>query len=259
MSKTLIVLALLAGLSGHCQIVTTTSLLSNGNFWGFTLGNPYDQVVRPYGFVKTNNSGPSFSYYYIMINAAWNGVDYNKHYTSVDTLFGTSLSNFDSLNISFTTKLINWFGGDNSNPPITGSVKYKTNDSIIFNSNQSYSVSFNTTIKNNLSLKCIASTYGQIYLYGLTIKGYSTTTITTGINSIVNSDFDLFVSGNAIKTKTYNEKFQLKVFDTAGKQVFESPLQNVVETDLDEGIYILNVINQNGNLIQSKRVLIYNK
>lgn len=251
MKKTFTKLALLAGLTGFSQ-TTTTSLVTT------------QTLVSLQTFTNTETSSGNILQsnpptYPIGILLEQGGNFFGAVSFTLSSTNNFNYTGFDSLKVD--VKAINRSNNNTTSITINGTslplnyvVKHITYTTTVINGQISYSVS--------------GSNYSAgFYLDSLKITTYKTTTITTpptntlttGIKNNTGKELNLFVAGNTIKSNVENEDLKLRVFDITGKKVFETILTNEIKLDLNAGIYILNVFTQNGNLIQSKRVLITNQ
>ncbi len=223
MKKTLLILTVFAALTGQGQV----TILSNGNMNGFnftyTVGLPNTTVVR-------SNSITGVSMTYTTGGPAG---------SSLDTLL--NLTGYDSIKVSIEYNK----GG--------GSVTFNGLGNVPL-SPAFVSLTYTTTNITSLSFSCTLTGNSSIFLRKLNITGYpsSPTSIkNTGLNPYLN----VFTDGNTIRSNVSND-YKLKVMDLAGRIVFEKSLQNEIKTDLRPGIYILNITDVQGKLIENKRVLI---
>lgn len=89
------------------------------------------------------------------------------------------------------------------------------------------------------------------------IKDFSYTT--TGIKSLEQRQLNLFTFGNKIKVNgQIDEKLKLNVFNILGQLVIQTDLKNEIETTVATGVYILQVLDEHNNAIESKKVLLQN-
>ncbi|MHB8260088.1 MAG: choice-of-anchor tandem repeat GloVer-containing protein [Bacteroidia bacterium] len=83
---------------------------------------------------------------------------------------------------------------------------------------------------------------------------------TTGIKSHNQAGLTIFSYNNAIITNgTIPQGSQLKVFNALGQVVLTTALQNNIETNLPSGIYTMQVINNEGSIIEIKKCALITK
>ena len=248
MKKTFTTLALLAGLTVFSQttttsLITTQTLVSLQTFTNTetSSGNILQSNPPTYPIGILLEQGGNF---FGVVSFTLSSTN-NFNYTGFDSL-KVDVKAINRSNNNTTSITIN-----STNIPLNNVVKHITYTTTAIAGQISYSVS--------------GSNYSAgFYLDSLKITTYKTTTITTpptnttttGIKNNTGAAFNLFVARNVIKSNVENENFKLKVFDITGKKVFETVLRNEIRSDLNEGIYILNVFDGENNLIETKRVFI---
>ena len=88
------------------------------------------------------------------------------------------------------------------------------------------------------------------------VIGYKTST-TTGIKTLNELGLNVFTYGSSIKVNGFlPENFKVNIVNLSGQTVMTTTLLNELETNLPSGIYILQVIDNKGNLVENKKVVI---
>lgn len=291
MKKQFTLSALLLSLTGFSQ--TFTMSVSDTTFSGNTA--TITTTIIATTTITQNNSLQSFS---LASNSLFkinhnNNISYTEINTSnlgaangtLSGIFNTG--SFDSMYVSLRlnnrsastlpppyTSTISLIGSQSvetitTGIAVSGSASFtNTNNWQLYSAKLGQSLSNQNTIAFSMYLGDVGITSCEIYLTDLFVKTYSTSlsshtialtnTLTTGIKNNTFKELKILVVGNTIKSNIDNENYKLKVFDIAGKQVFETMLRNEIRSDLNAGIYILNVVDNQNNLIKQKRILITN-
>lgn len=99
---------------------------------------------------------------------------------------------------------------------------------------------------------------GHIFIESFYVIAYSHNT-TTSINSFSKRNLNIFTYNDLIKTDNVLVNSTIKVINSLGQIVFESVLKDEIQTNLQTGIYTIQVLNSNEIIETKKCVLINNQ
>jgi|GEM_PF-4558916 hypothetical protein len=239
MKKTITLLMLFIASFANSQIVVDT------------LANPLDSLH----FI--NNNGvvtPDGTLFY----------DNTTHYVTATLLMNVNMSDtipganagIDSINVSYS---FNTSGGNFATTTLkyTGIADTTYYSGLGWLKNESITQT-NGLISFTMTIGFGASSVSYIHFTNFRVIAYSRNTTTTGIKQLKNS-LNIFTYNDVIKTDNVLPNSTIKVFNSLGQIVFESILKDEIQTNLQTGIYTIQVFNNNEIIETKKCVLINNQ
>ena len=82
---------------------------------------------------------------------------------------------------------------------------------------------------------------------------------TTGIKSFNETGLNVFTYNNTINsTGNIKQGTKINVYNSLGQVVLNTSLQNSIETNLSTGIYTIQIIDNTGSIIETKKCALIN-